>query len=419
MNDILHLRAPENWINDPNGFIYYKGKYHLFYQYFPYAPVWGTMHWGHAVSDDMIHWKHLGVALFPTKEYDANGIFSGSAIEKDGKMHLYYTAVKYNGLEKENIHHSATGLDEQSQAMIISENGYDFDNFNAKKHIIPIIEDTSIGDPHDCRDPKVWYEDGKYYMVLASTHKKEEGVLLLYVSDDAVSWNYHGRLQDKRFGYILECPDIFEVDGNRVLICSPMGVYKDTEYPENQATMQIMDCDIKQGEVRFSDKDGKLFDYGMDLYAPQSTLDEEGRRTVIGWARMPEAKRFDDGKAWNGVMSLPRVVNVKDGQIYTDVHPMVKKYFDSSKGSRESCYTRRICHIGEGEEINIDEFIIKMVDGCIHTDRTAFVPDGVKLHTKCSTPYIGVSCDLVVYNGPDIIEVYINNGLFVVSNVKY
>ena len=60
-----------------------------------------------------------------------------------------------------------------------------------------------------------------------------------------------------------------------------------------------------------------------------------------------------------------------------------------------------------------------MVEGCIYTDRSAFVPDGVKLHTKCSTPYIGESCDLVVYNGPDIIEVYINNGLFVVSNVKY
>ena len=56
--DTLHLKAPGNWINDPNGFIYYQGMYHLFYQYFPYAPVWGTMHWGHAVSDDLVNWEH-------------------------------------------------------------------------------------------------------------------------------------------------------------------------------------------------------------------------------------------------------------------------------------------------------------------------------------------------------------------------
>ena len=84
IRDDLHLRAPGNWLNDPNGFIYYKGEYHLFYQHFPYAPRWGTMHWGHAVSPDLVHWKHLGVALFPTKDYDQNGVFSGTALEADG-----------------------------------------------------------------------------------------------------------------------------------------------------------------------------------------------------------------------------------------------------------------------------------------------------------------------------------------------
>ena len=78
--DVLHLKSPVNWINDPNGFIYYKGKYHLFYQHFPYAPIWGTMHWGHAVSEDLVHWEHKKIALFPTKSYDRNGVFSGSAI---------------------------------------------------------------------------------------------------------------------------------------------------------------------------------------------------------------------------------------------------------------------------------------------------------------------------------------------------
>ena len=93
--DTLHLKAPGNWINDPNGFIYYRGEYHLFYQHFPYAPRWGTMHWGHAVSRDLVHWEHLGVALYPTKSYDQNGVFSGSALELAGMLCLYYSAARY------------------------------------------------------------------------------------------------------------------------------------------------------------------------------------------------------------------------------------------------------------------------------------------------------------------------------------
>ncbi len=134
----VHLKAPGNWINDPNGFIYYKGKYHLFYQYFPYAPVWGTMHWGHAVSDDLMHWEHLGIALFPTKDYDRNGVFSGSAIEKDGELYLYYSAVKYLEADKENIHVSLNDLFETSQAMIVSPDGFHFDNWKDKKMVLPV-----------------------------------------------------------------------------------------------------------------------------------------------------------------------------------------------------------------------------------------------------------------------------------------
>ena len=89
----LHLTGKRNWINDPNGLIYYKGKYHMFYQHFPYAPQWGTMHWGHAISDDMVNWTYEPIALFPTKLYDRNGFFSGSAIEVNGDLYLYYTSV--------------------------------------------------------------------------------------------------------------------------------------------------------------------------------------------------------------------------------------------------------------------------------------------------------------------------------------
>ena len=89
----LHLKAPDNWVNDPNGFIYYKGYYHLFYQYFPYGPRWGTMHWGHAISRDLVTWEHKELALYPTRREDRNGCFSGSPFEEDGTLPLIYTAV--------------------------------------------------------------------------------------------------------------------------------------------------------------------------------------------------------------------------------------------------------------------------------------------------------------------------------------
>lgn len=102
--DFIHLRAPRGWINDPNGFIYYKGTYHLFYQNFPYAPRWATMHWGHAVSVDLVHWEHRDIALFPTKYEDQNGCFSGSAIEHEGVMNIFYTGVHYDKINPEDIH---------------------------------------------------------------------------------------------------------------------------------------------------------------------------------------------------------------------------------------------------------------------------------------------------------------------------
>ena len=132
----LHLRAPGNWINDPNGFIYFKGYYHLFYQYFPYGPQWGTMHWGHAVSTDLVHWQHKGIALFPTKEYDKNGCFSGSALNIDDTLYLYYTGVKYKCADEENIHVPKNNEFFSAQAMITSDDGFTFDNFNGKKEIV-------------------------------------------------------------------------------------------------------------------------------------------------------------------------------------------------------------------------------------------------------------------------------------------
>lgn len=440
MENILHLKAPGDWINDPNGFIYFKGKYHLFYQYFPCAPIWGTMHWGHAISDDLIHWRHLGIALYPTKEYDRNGIFSGSAIENDGKMQLFYTAVKYLKEDPENIHGAVDGCCMQSQATICSEDGFTFDNRNGKEQIIPPITDENIGDLWDCRDPKVWKENGHYYMCLGSTFRHSTGVLLIYSSEDGKDWKYLNRLQSSRLGSILECPDIFNVDGQYLLMCSPIGIMEGSKYPANESIIQKIDFDPESGKVVLSGE-YQFLDYGMDLYAPQSNLDSEGRRTVISWVRMPVPQKAEDneasgGRPWNGMMALPRVVTVKDGHICTPVHPNVREYFDtdsqlltshSEAGGASRAVTqwlkdgrRRIVTVlAEGEHIDVSGFDITVKDGCVCTDRSKLVPEGAGLHTVCRTPYVGDECELEIYEECSLIEVFVNDGQYVISNVIY
>ena len=164
MKDLVHVKAPGNWINDPNGFIYYKGKYHLFFQHFPYAPEWGTMHWGHTVSEDLVHWEYQGIALFPTKEYDQNGVFSGTALEEDGKLKIYYSAVKYLKPNPEDIHRVLDDAIQTSQAMIVSEDGFHFNNWDKKK-VLPTVHDEEVGEPK-MRDPKVWKDGDSYYMMM-------------------------------------------------------------------------------------------------------------------------------------------------------------------------------------------------------------------------------------------------------------
>ena len=285
--DTLHMKAPGNWINDPNGFIYYRGEYHLFYQYFPYAPRWGTMHWGHAVSRDLVHWEHLGVALYPTKGYDQNGVFSGTALELDGKLCLYYSAVRYLRQDEEDIHIPPDDAFVTSQAMVISEDGRTFDNMGAKRQIIPVLADESLGDAKDTRDPKVWKQDGLYYMILGSTFRKEQGKALFYRSRDALHWEYVNQYTSPEFRTMLECPDLFPLGGGYVFLGSPMGVAPRESGYADHAMWSLADFDHDTCALSLKGP-MECVDYGLDLYAPQTAIDREGRRVLIGWVRMPQ-----------------------------------------------------------------------------------------------------------------------------------
>lgn len=412
----IHLKAPNCWINDPNGFIWYKGQYHLFYQCFPYSPEWGRMHWGHAVSNDLVTWEEKGIALFPSKTDDRSGCFSGSAVEHGGKMYVYYTGVNYTEEDPENINHCLNDNFISAQLMITSEDGMTFDNVSDKKTIIPPIDEKAVGSMTHTRDPKVWRGKDAWYMVIGST-VDSKGRLLFYKSNDLENWSYLNYAEKEDFGWMWECPDYFEVNCTGITVFSPMGFFKDGKEYDSVPVCMFSSFDESMGKMELSEN-YQLFDCGLDLYAPQSTTDKEGNRVIIAWVRMPEAVNGE----WNGMMCIPRVVEVKNNHIYFRPHPNIKNSFTkeiTSPSQAESCGFMVKTSLRNGESINIGGYIIKREQDRIYTDRRAVFADKDNFRLSAETPVINEGFELEIYVDSNLIEVFVNNGEYVLSSVVY
>lgn len=414
----LHLKAPDNWVNDPNGFIYYKGYYHLFYQYFPYGPRWGTMHWGHAVSRDLVSWEHRDLALYPTMREDQNGCFSGSAVEEDGRLYLVYTGVRYEVVNPADPHTCLDDQFESAQLMISSEDGFHFDNENGKKVIIPPITDPAIGDRTHTRDPKVWKSGDHWYLVLGSTVGEKYGEVLFYRSDDLHSWTYVDKaFKGPEYGWMWECPDYFETEGGKVLILSAMGFLKNGEKEKNQSLCFPVEFDQDSCRMEIPDE-YQFLDCGLDLYAPQTTLDAEGRRVLSAWVRMP--KVTDEG--WIGMFCTPRVVEVRDGHIFFPMHPNVRAAYSQEipAGSQRAQDGYLISlDLENGEELDVGGFVIRREGDRICTDRSAVFPSFPGAHLRSETPALKGGCHLDVVVDKDLVEVFVNEGECVISNAVY
>ncbi|MEE0801935.1 MAG: glycoside hydrolase family 32 protein [Gemmiger sp.] len=425
LHDFLHLKAPGNWINDPNGFVYYRGQYHLFYQHFPYLPRWGTMHWGHAVSDDLVHWEHRGIALYPSKAYDRNGVFSGSAVEVDGALRLYYTAIRYEEENPDNIHRALNNKFLASQALVISPDGVRFDNLSAKRQILPVPASPEEGDPQNTRDPRVWRAaDGSFRMVLGST-RDGVGQLLFYRSEDGLTWTLANRFADPALGTTLECPDLFCLDGRWLLLGSPMGITADGLHYPDQSTWTPVD--FEEGTCRFALRGTPaMVDWGLDLYAPQTTPDAAGRRVLIGWMRMPcPIEHSPDGRApWRGMMSLPRLVVWRDGQLCFPVHPNVAARFTEPAAGLSPLADHRPVRlqgrIHNGQSWNVGGYRIRMENGRLCTDRSAVFDNQPDSRLTASTPPVGRdSCALDVFVEENLIEIFLDDGRYTLSHVVF
>lgn len=309
-----HVSAPANWLSDPNGFSAYKGDYHLFYQHHPYAPKWGNMFWGHMKSSDLVRWEHLPVALAPDQEYDKDGCFSGSAIEKDGKLYLLYTGNVWTGSDwtQELL---------QVQCAAVSEDGITFTKLEQN----PLIEKAPEGNihPYHFRDPKVWQQGEHYYMVLGSRSQDDRGQALLYKSSDLLDWEFVNVLAqgDERLGFMWECPDLFDLDNQHVLIISPEGMQPEGDLYHNKSQSGYLIGHFDEMQGSFKHHDFHLLDYGFNFYAPQTVLDRQGRRVMIGWMSLWDGDKPEEAHEWAGAMTMPRMLTLKGEQLYSTPLP--------------------------------------------------------------------------------------------------
>lgn len=410
----INFHTQRGWMNDPNGFIYYKGEYHLFYQYFPHATQWGTICWGHAISPDLVNWEQKDIALFPSKPADQNGCFSGSAVESGGKLRLFYTGVHYDEFDPEDINKCVPGHFTSAQLTIESSDGKTFNNFDDKYVIIPPIDDPELGDATHTRDPKVWQGADGWYLVLGSNIHRKQGEILFYKSQDLMNWEYVSRtLMDPQLGWMCECPDLFEVEGGTVLLASLMG-YEGGD--DDQSVCFVVDYNKDDCSIDFTGE-RRLTDYGHDFYAPQTTTDATGRRVMVGWMRMPEPI---DNK-WIGMFTAPRVIEVVDGHTYFRLHPNIRRAL--TQRTNTPTHHRPYLFgttLREGDHIDFGGLRVWQDKNRVHVDRSkVYRPRENFMHMHSETPEVGTENKIEMLVHGHIVEIYVNDGEYVISNMVY
>ncbi|MBX0357988.1 sucrose-6-phosphate hydrolase [Halobacillus sp. Nhm2S1] len=272
-----HHMPPVGLMNDPNGLIQWKGTYHLFYQWMPFDTAHGTKYWGHYTSEDLVNWKHEEIALTPSDWYDKDGVYSGSAIVHNDQLHLFYTG----NIEGED------GPEAEYQCLAMSRDGLNFE----KKGVI--IE-TPNGYSSHFRDPKVWKKGDQWYMVVGAQTVDKQGKAVLFRSNDLYTWEHVGPIAGGHegklgeFGYMWECPDLFELDGTDVLMVCPQGLEAvEMDYANTYQSGYFLGQWDETAET-FHHEDFRELDRGFEFYAPQTTRDEKGRRILFGWMGVPD-----------------------------------------------------------------------------------------------------------------------------------
>ncbi len=286
---IYHILPAANWLNDPNGLLFRNGKYHTFFQHNPYGDEWGHMHWGHAVSNDLVHWERLPIALWPSKSKGEDHVFSGSAITRaDGTPMLFYTSI--------------SDKHPPEQWAAIPEDANDPNLLTWKKHPAnPILAESIHGETkvHEWRDPYVFQHNAKTYMVCGGNLNASQGgqaVVLLYQAEneELTKWSYRGVLFTHPDPEVknVECPIFFPLDGRFVLITS-----------QGQPVHWFVG-DFDETKAAFTPTARGILDHSQ-VYAPSVLVQNVDRPILFGWIN-----GVPPGKGWRHCLTLPRQLSI-------------------------------------------------------------------------------------------------------------
>lgn len=312
-----HIQPPYGLLNDPNGLVYHDGVYHVFYQWHPDSPTHGLKYWNHVTSTDLVHWQPDPRILHPDTPYDSHGAYSGSALADAETIHLFYTGNTRDHANIRTPYQIHTTLTETG--------------FSEKE---PIISGTPDAYTDHYRDPKVWKEGSEYLMILGAQRNDLTGCTVIYRSLDLKSWEFAYELKTPfdDFGYMWECPDLFELSGIDVLSFCPQGTFNEPKSENNIFPSGYLIGQFDHTSKTFETQSSfERFDHGFDFYAPQTFLDEYGNRILFGWMGLPGSAYPSDPDGWAHILTLPRILSYHEGRVLQQPHPNLKLLRDTQQ----------------------------------------------------------------------------------------
>lgn len=300
-----HIRPTSGLLNDPNGFSYFNGQWHVFYQSFPFGAAHGLKSWMHLVSDDLVHWKELGLAVAPDTKYDSHGAYSGSAIALDEQLFLMYTG---NHRDQNWIRHPfqlGAYMDQNGEVTKLAE---------------PLITQPEYATDH-FRDPQI-FKHGEYYYIIIGAQDKatKSGKIALFRSKDLKEFTDLGYLDftADTMGYMIECPNLVFVDEQPLLIFCPQGLDKDIVAYENiYPNMYLLGDKVRLDQAKFETSTQQIqnLDDGFDVYATQAFNAPDGKAYAISWVGLPDVSYPTDQENWANCLSQVKELSLKDGKL--------------------------------------------------------------------------------------------------------
>ena len=341
-----HFTAPAGWLNDPNGLTQRNGEYHLFYQFNPYAPLHHRIHWGHAVSTDLVHWRDLTIALTPSDGPDVDGCWSGVLVY-DGDTPTIVYSGRHGDRELPCVAIGTPDLVEWTKA---AEN--------------PVISTTPAGiDVTAFRDHCVWREGETWRQLIGSGIRSRGGTAFLYESTDLREWTYIGPLlvgdstvgdagAPDWTGTMWECVDLFRIGEENA---AHRDILVFSAWDEGVTHHPLYWSGRYEGD-RFTPAALHRLDLGgRYFYAPQSMRDESGRRLLFGWLQEGRPDKAAVAAGWSGIMSLPRVVTAApDGSLHQAPAPEVDALRDEQVASVSSVLGAEPVEVVRGDELDLE-----------------------------------------------------------------